>query len=205
MRPSALRRVVFALVLIAAGCTSTRIVNQWSNPDYASPRFKRVMVIGISSQPGIRRSFEDEFVAKLRAMGVDAVPGYRFIPEDGPVEEPRLREAVGQAGADAALVTRLVRVDRKTQVSPGYYQPAPGLTFGFYGGYANAWFGYYEPPVVYQYDVYISETSLYDMPGNHLVWSGIVETTPQGISKDISHYVDAVIDALKDKNLLAAG
>jgi len=203
MRRSALRLVVFALALVAAGCASTRVVHEWSNSDYPSAHFKRIIVFGISKQPGIRRSFEDEFVAKLKAMGVDAVPGYRFVPEDGPVEEARLREAVGQAGVDGTLVTRLIRVEQKSQVSYVYYPMAPGL--GFYGGYANAWFGYYEPPVVYQYDVYISETSLYDAPKNQLVWSGTVETLPQGISKDISRYVETVIDALKKKNLLAAG
>lgn len=161
------------------------------------------MVIGISQQPGIRRSFEDEFVARLKMTGADAVPSYRFITEDGPVEEPRLREAVGQAGADATLVTRLVRVEQKTQVSPVYYPPALG--FGFYRGYANAWYGYYEPPMAYVYEVYISETSLYDTAKNQLIWSGTVETLPQGINKDISRYVDAVIEALKRKSLLAAG
>lgn len=161
------------------------------------------MVVGISQQPGSRRSFEDEFVARLKMTGADAVPSYRFITEDGPVEEPRLREAVGQAGADATLVTRLVRVDQKTQVSPGYYAPAMG--FGFYRGFANAWYGYYEPPMAYTYEVYISETSLYGAAKNQLIWSGTVETLPQGITKDISRYVDAVIEALKQKSLLAAG
>jgi hypothetical protein len=193
---------LLVLALAAAGCASTQVVHQWSNPDVPAPtHFKKFMVIGISQQPGIRRSFEDEFVAKLRVTGVDAVPGYRFIPEDGPVEEPRLREAVGQAGADAMLVTRLVRVEQRTQMSPGYYGPGP--YWGFYRGYTNAWFGYYDP-YVYQYEVYISETSLYDTARNQLIWSGTVETRPEGISRDISRYVDAVIAALQKRQLLAA-
>jgi hypothetical protein len=202
MRPSVFRLVLLILVLAAAGCATTRVVHQWSNPDLPSPpRFKKFMVIGISKQPGIRRSFEDEFVARLKATGVDAVPGYRFITEDGPVDEPRLREAVGQAGADATLVTRFVRVEQKYQASPYYHPPAPG--FGFYRGYTNAWLGYYEPPV-YPYDVYISETSLYDTAKNELIWSGTVETVPEGINKDIARYVETVIEALQQKHLLAA-
>ena len=129
------------------------------------------------------------------------MPGYRFIPEDGPVEEPRLREAVAQAGADATLVTRLVRMEQRYQVSPAYYPPPPG--FGFYRGYVGAWYGYYEPQV-YPYQVYVSETSLYDTAKNVLVWSGTVETTSNGISQDIVHYVEAVIEALRKRNLLAA-
>ena len=202
MPPRALHLAVLLLALAAAGCASTRVIHQWSNPDFASPpRFKKLMVIGISQQQSIRRSFEDEFVTRLKAAGVDAVPGYRFITEDGPVEEPRLREAVAQAGADATLVTRLVLMEQRYQVSPSYYPPPPG--FGFYRGYAGAWYGYYDSQV-YPYEVYISETSLYDTAKNVLVWSGTVETTSAGISKDIAHYVEAVIEALQKRNLLAA-
>lgn len=205
MPPLALRLIVVALVLAASGCASTRLVHQWSNPDVPAPRFTKIMVIAISKQPGIRRSFEDVFVAKLKGAGVDAVVGYRFIPEDGPVEEPRLREAVAQAGVDATLMTRLVRVERKTTMDPGYYYYPPIWGFSFYRGYSAAWLGYYEPATVYQYDVFVSETSLYDVPKNQLIWSGTVETVPQSIDKDIARYVDAVIEALKRKNLLAAG
>jgi len=208
MLPPPLRRLVFvlALALGATGCASTHIVNEWSHPEYVAPRFNRILVIGVSQQASIRRTFEDAFVARLKATGVDAVPSYRYIPEDGPVDEARLQESVKQANADAAIVTRLVRVETKTRVSPGIYQPAPALTFGFYPGYADAWLGYYEPPTVYQYDVYTSETSLYDMTRNQLVWSGTVETrAPGDINKEISHYVDTVIKALRSRNLLAAG
>jgi hypothetical protein len=196
---------IFALAMaVALGLTacaaSTKIVNQWVNPDYTSPRFRKIMVIGVSKQPSIRRTFEDQFVTKLKAAGVDAVPSYLYIPEDGQVDEGRLQEAVKLANADAVIITRLVRVEKKTEMSPGFYQPGP---FGFYGGYSAAWLGYYEPPRIYQYDVYISETSLYDM--NQLVWAGTVETTDPGdINKEIERYVDTVIDALKSKNLLAA-
>jgi len=196
--------LAIAVALGLTGCaSSTKIVNQWSHPDYTSPRFRRVLVIGVSRQPGIRRTFEDEFVAKLKAAGVDAAPSYRYIADDGQVAEDRMLEAVKQANADAALITRLVRVEKKTEVTPGFYQPAPPVTFGFYPGYSAAWLGYYEPPRIYQYDVYISETSLYDVVKNQLVWSGTVETTDPGdINKEIKRYVDTVIDALKSKNLL---
>ena len=196
---------IFALAIagalgLTACAASTKIVNQWVSPDYTSPRFRKIMVIGVSKQPSIRRTFEDQFVKQLKATGVEAVPSYLYIPEDGQVDEGRLQAAVKQANADAVIITRLVRVEKKTEVSPGFYQPAP---FGFYGGYSAAWLGYYEPPRVYQYDVYISETSLYDM--NQLVWAGTVETTDTGdINKEIEGYVVAVIDALKSKNLLAA-
>jgi hypothetical protein len=127
---------IFALALaiswgLTACAASTKIVNQWVNPDLASPRFRKIMVIGVSKQPSIRRTFEDEFVTQLKAAGVEAVPSYLYISEDGQVEESRLQAAVKQANADAVIITRLVRVEKKTEVSPGFYQPVPGLATAF--------------------------------------------------------------------------
>jgi hypothetical protein len=195
-----------AIAFSTAGCSSTKIVNQWANPEYVSPRFKKILVIGVSKQPSIRRTFEDEFVARLKAEGVEAEPSYRYIPEDGEVDEARLRETVKRANADGVIIARLVRVERKTDVIPGSYHPAPAMTFGFYRGYSAAWLGYYDPPRIYQYDVYISETSLYDAAKNQLIWTGTVQTrAPGDINKEIKEYVDTVVDTLKSKNLLASG
>jgi hypothetical protein len=126
---------------------------------------------------------------------------YEFIPEDGQVLEPRLMEAVKQVAADAVIMTRLVRVEKKADVAPGPYGPFPA--FGFYRWYSSAWVGFYEPPRLNFYDIYISETSLYDVLKDQLVWSGIAKTTDLGdIQKEIKEYVEVVIRTLNEKNLL---
>lgn len=192
---------VLIVCLALAACGSTKLVNQWSNPAYTALSFKKVMVIGVARQSSIRRSFEDEFVNQLKAAGVDAVPGYQYIQEEGQVGEERLRQAVAQAKADAVIITRLVKREEKTQVTPGFYQPPAGL--GFYGWYSAGWVGYYEPPRVYQYDVYTSETSLYDTVKNQVVWTGTAETTAPGdIDKEIKNYAEIMISALKEKKLI---
>ena len=192
--------IVAALLL--SGCAATQIINQWSNPSYETASFKRIMVIGISKQTSIRRTFEDVFVAQLKAAGTDAVPGYEFIPEDGPVEESRLAQAVEQAGADAVITTRLVRVERQADYLAGPYGPYPG--FGYYRWYSTAWVGFYEPPRLHFYDIYISETSLHDVRKDRLVWSGTAKTTKlDDIGNEIQEFVEVVIRALREKNLLA--
>jgi hypothetical protein len=193
---------LIAATLLFGGCAATQVVNQWSNPSYAAVSFKRILVIGVSKQTSIRRNFEDEFVAQLRAAGADAVPSYEFTPENGPVEESRLARAVKQAGADAVITTRLVRVEKKAEYIPGTYRPYPG--FGFYRWYSSAWVGFYEPPRLHYYDIYTSETSLHDVRNDRLVWSGIAKTTQLGdIRQETKEYVEVVIAALREKNLLA--
>jgi hypothetical protein len=94
-------------------------------------------------------------------------------------------------------------VERRTQVTPGYYNPYPG--YGFYHWYSAGWAGFYEPPHVYDYIVYTSETSLYDLNQDRLVWAGTVQTTDPGdIRKEIKNYVNTVMEAMKENNLLRA-
>jgi hypothetical protein len=193
---------IVAAALLLTGCAATQIINQWSDSSYAAASFKRILVVGVSKQTSIRRTFEDEFVARLKAAGTDAAPSYEFIPEDGQVEESRLARAVEQAGADAVITTRLVRVEKKAEYIPGTYGPYPG--FGYYRWYSSAWVGFYEPPRLRFYDIYISETSLYDVRNNRLVWSGIAKTTKlDDIRSEIQGFVEVVIAALREKNLLA--
>ncbi len=51
MRFRQLRSSVSAIVFVVGiiGCAaSTKIVNEWRNPDYSSPRFKKMLVIAVS-------------------------------------------------------------------------------------------------------------------------------------------------------------
>jgi hypothetical protein len=182
-------------------CASTQLVNQWSNPAYKSSSFKKIMVIGVTKQAAIRRNFEDEFVAQLKAAGVNATPSYLYIPQDGPVGEAVLKQAFKEAAADAVIITRLVRVQQKTEIAPGYYAPDPGMAI--HPLYTTAWNDYYEPPIVYRSEVYTSETSLYDTAKNQVVWKGTAQTETSGnINQEIKRYATIVIGALKEKNLV---
>ena len=195
------RTVAAATALTLAACASTELVNQWSNPAYTSPSFKKIMVIGVTKQAGIRRTFEDEFVAQLKAAGVSAIPSYLYIPQDGPVGEAVLKQALKEAGADAVMITRLVGVQKKTKIAPGYYPPDPAMAV--HPLYTTAWNDYYEPPIVYQSEVYTSETSLYDTLKNQVVWRGTAQTTaPGNLSQEIKNYAEIIIGALKDKMLI---
>jgi hypothetical protein len=194
--------VLVVIFAFAAGCATTKgIVSQWSNPAYTSTSFKTIMVIGVSGQTSIRRNFEDEFVAQLNAAGFKAVPSYRYIPENEKMEESKLKQMAQQMGADAAIITRLAHVEQRMETSLGYYSPFPA--FGFYGWSSFAWYGWYPPPRLYRYDVYTSETTLYDVAKNEVIWTGTINTTEaDDVSKAIKTYVETVIKALDEKNIL---
>ena len=159
------------------------------------------MVIGVTKQAAIRRTFEDEFVAQLQAAGVNATPSYLYISQDGPVGEAVLKQALKEAAADAVIITRLVRVQQKTEIAPGYYPPDPGMAI--HPLYTTAWNDYYEPPIVYRSEIYTCETSLYDTSKNQVIWKGTAQTEVRGnINQEIKGYAEIIVGALKKQGLI---
>lgn len=184
------------------GCAATHpLISEWSNPAYRSANFRRVVIGGLGGETSVRRNFEDEFVVQLRALGIDALPSYRVVADGDKMDEEKLKLAARQAGADAMLFARAIQVEQKIQYSGGYF-PAPW--FGFYGPYGGVtWQGLYGAPSVYRYNEYTSETTLYDLAKNDVVWTGTLKTTePENVRTAIGSYVGAVIRALREKNLL---
>ena len=203
MTTGSLKRVlILTLTLMIAGCASTELTNSWRAPDYTGP-ITSLVVVGVSKQASVRRVFEDEFAAQFRSRGIRAVPSYTLIPEDGPVEEERLRAAVESADTNGIIITRLVQVESKlTVMQPG---PPIGYPYGpyYYGYYSRAWIGYYEPFVVQQYDVVISETTVFVRDRAGLVWSGITETfAPDNLRKETVEFAQIVINALSKDGLI---
>jgi len=190
--------LVVLLAALLGGCASTSLVNQWKSPEYTGGPIRKVMVVGVSRQPSVRRSFEDEFAAKLKAAGVEAIPSYTVIREEGKVDQAVLEAAVRKAGADGVMIARLVKREQETQVTTGSYGPT-----GVYGGYSSAWMGSYDMPTVYQYDVVTIETSLYSTQQSKLVWSGTTETfAPTDVRKETARYADAIIGALRKQGVI---
>ena len=197
--------VVAALALLAA-CASTTIVDQWESPGYSGGPFKRLLVVGVTKEAAVRRIFEDEFVRQLRARGTDAVASYSFIPEDGQVDRPRLERAVKESRADGVVVTRVLRVEKKTQVVPG--TPAfPGFgtdIYGYYGtGWGGVWTGYASPPAVFQYDEVKVETKLFHAGNAALVWAAQSDVfAPTDARKDSADFASRIIAALASRKLI---
>ncbi|MCC6608940.1 MAG: hypothetical protein IT515_04590 [Burkholderiales bacterium] len=207
MRPYPLAFLLVVAAALVTGCApSTTLTNAWVDPDYAGPPFRKVLVLAISKESGERRTFEDEFSAKLRAAGVEAVPSYKLLPEDGPVAKEKLAETVRRAGADGAIVTRVVLVDRRTAYSPGYVTVVPSIGYwrDFYGFYGSAW-AVTVPPQAYQYDVVVVETNLWRTADGTLVWSGTTQTTDPGeLRREIAGYAEVIIGALRERGLIGA-
>ena len=191
---------IFFMALALNGCSSaTPIVSEWRNPAQTSGSFQRLMIGGPSGDVSVRRNFEDEFVTQLAAVGVNASPSYRYIPENDETNENNLKQAAQKARADGLLFMRSVKVEEKTN----YPTIGPEISFGIFGSNAGAgWSGIPGSSGPYRYNEYTSETALYDVAKNELVWTGTLKTKePSNVQTAIKSYVQTITKALAAQNL----
>jgi hypothetical protein len=191
--------------LLACACSTTPAptVSDWRNPAYSSDSFKRIMVGSLSGDHSVRRNLEDEFVVQLRAVGVDALPSYRFT-EGEKLDEALLKESAQKARSDGLLSVRLIKTEEKTQYGQTGF---PYTTLGVFGDNAAvSWSGLGGATTVTRYNEYVSETTLQDLGKNEIVWTGTIRTTqPNNVQTGIRSYVDAVMKTLRERNLISKG
>jgi hypothetical protein len=181
------------LLALAAGCAST-VQHSWKDPAFAGPAFKKLLVIGVSRSVSNRRAFEQRFVAALQGAGVDGVVSYELIPAMDERANQRVAEAVAKAGAEGALVTRILRVRREAAATPGY------TAFNVHGGGYGGWYGgaWTSAPDADVYDVITLETTLWNAKADKPVWSGVSEVAdPQSLATATDLLAKVLIEKMK--------
>jgi hypothetical protein len=208
IRPVKRRRAVLgaacAALALLAGCATSRLVSQQSNPDYVGKSFKTIMVVAVTSDDLLRRSYEDRIVALLAKRGRKGIPAYAAVGTRGKVEEAQLRQAIAQSGADGVLITRVTSVERSSGTVPGA-TVAVGVGWGgFYGFYSGVWQSVDLPPEqIIGPKWTASETRLFDARNGALAWTGVVDTRESdNFAAALTQYIDVVFDAMVNDRVL---
>ncbi len=106
------------LTLLAAGvlssCTTASLEESWRNPETPAAPYRKLLVIGITQQSELRRSFENIFSETLREHGVAAVQSYTLIGDLGEADQAQIQALAQQAAADAVVVTRVLSKSEHT-------------------------------------------------------------------------------------------
>ena len=201
------RCVVIAIpvCLLFISCAATKLTHVWTDEAYRGAPFSNVLVIGVSDQERVRRSFEDKFVKQLKEIGIEAVASAAVIPSDKKLEKKAIASAVERSGVDAVLVTHLLGVDKKKiyHTPSTYYRPAPYYYGGYYGYYGNV-YNYVHSPTYYTRHVMVRlETNLYEVDTEKLIWSGKSETwDPKSKTDMLASVIKVVIKKLQKDKLL---
>jgi len=199
-----------AVVLLLGGltgCPALQMKQVWEDEAYRGGRPQKVLVMCHMTVPTMKRAFENEFVKRLKAGGVEAVESFRVVPEAVPDEGPE-REAmvakIREQGFDALMLTRAMK--GRTEV-----REIPGMTivsgFGYspygYGGGVGvaATIGGPSQPTTQGYsheqDYLTIETLLFDLRSEKRLWASQSELRVSGSpEKHIKPYVSMVIEKL---------
>ncbi len=193
--------VLLALAALVSGCQSTSIRSAWFDTDFAGPPFRKVMVVGDVGTTAGARTFEDDFAAKLRAAGVEAIASHTVKLDDPDVTEAAFVAAVANSGAQGLLLVRLLGVDTRTQVTttmvPG------GMAWGRspWGGPASRTM--VAVPQVRQYELAAVETKLYDVKSRQLVWAATTSTfNPGSLARETPAFAELIIGQLAARGVI---
>ena len=182
------------------GCASTQLTHTWVDKQRQGKPVSSVMVIAVTKEEGVRRSFEDKFVEKFNERGIDAISSADDIqiPPDKKLTKNHILNALQKHKNDAVIITQLKTVEKKQT-----YVPPRRSVGGYYGYYGNAYSMAVEPGY-YRDDTYILlETNLYDVATEKLIWSGTSKTwNPSSTNNLIDGVITAILNDMQKMQLL---
>jgi hypothetical protein len=176
-----LRRCFFASVAVMiflTGCTATKFKAVWKDETYQAKPVK-ILVIGISNIPAIKRLTEDEFVKELQSHGTDAVAGYTMLPDQPEADIATILAMAAEVGADAVLITK-----------PIGRRSAPSES-SIFGSYENQFVD--------------TQTNIYDVKSHKMVWTATTETWIKNYASNrdqIRSFVKVIVKELTNQKVL---
>ncbi|QNJ99082.1 hypothetical protein [Constantimarinum furrinae] len=201
---------LFILALLLINCGSTKLIQQYKNPDTAYFQANKVLVVGISAEKELRRNYEKKMTDELDKKGVIAVKSIDFFEtsftdnKNSLAQLDKIELRLLEAGFDAILFTKITGQESRVTMVDSYRNFSKS-----YQSFEEYFYGnmhlYYKEQLE-RYQVYTTETSLYCIcPGKEreLLWRGEIEVVDANkINRNISSFITVLFKSLKENKLL---
>jgi len=200
--------IIFSFLLF--GCGSTKLTQQYKNPDTNYFQANKVLIVGISADKDLRRTYEKEVVESLEKEDVIGVKSIDFFEKSFTNNKQSLQQLneienrLLEAGFDAVLFTKITGKESRVTVVDAYRN--------FAKDYQSFEEYYYTHQDLYfkeqkeRHQVYTTETSLYCIcPGKEreLLWRGEIEVVDADkVNRNINSYINILFNTLKENTLL---
>lgn len=194
MRPVFRAVTIGLLAMSTAACAPGRVSSVWTRADTAPTRYHNLIVFGVTNSPKVRRAYEDNFVARLREIGVQARPGHELVSDKDLSLVVRMTEAVSKTNADAVIITHLITDTHQTQPPASRLDQVPAHYHNLVPYFSQVYLDACGPDYYADFQALRLETNLYDAKGERLVWSGRSEQLdPNSEQTTISEVIGEVI------------
>src|SRR5262245_14737762 len=168
-------------ILVAACSASTKMIRSSTTPDFQPGSVKKIFIVGVAQDKGLRQLYDDSFVGEVKKRGADAGAAYHILPNLGEVNKDVVAALLLKDGYTHVLVTRVVSIQNRET----YYAPTTvSVGFGGYPGWYGGWYPYMSmsygyvtsPGYTTVQQVVCLETNVYDLASQKMIYSGMTET-----------------------------
>ena len=204
-------KLVLLLTLFFLGCSSTKLVSTWKNPEIVLFDAYKVLVVGMAQDDNTRVEFETRLVNRLEDNGVEAVRSLDLFDVEftsSEKSEEELSEVEGQLldkGFDAILFTKVVGTENKRSFKERMNN-IDALFVRFSNDYLEHQDIYYDPRYYDTFNIYNVETSLYCIcvgKEMELIWRGNIDVTePSNVDKAIDSYIKIITGEMAEQDVI---
>ncbi len=189
-------RAVIAMLIagVSAGCASNRVENSWKSSEFSGRSFKKVLVIGVAKRADVRQLYENEFVKQLEGAGAAGVASHTMLSDAQMTDRAAIGQAVARCGADAVLVTRLVKLEKKAEVVQ------PDVRLEEY--VADAMPGAYTPTDLGEVGIATLQARLFDAASARPVWSATIQVSAGALKPAVNDVSRTIVKELRSQKLL---
>ncbi|SHG67959.1 hypothetical protein [Flagellimonas flava] len=204
-------KLIFLVLWFVVGCSSTKLVGTWKNPDIVLFDAYQVLVVGMSQDEEVQTEFETRMTERLKAAGVDAMRSIDLFDVEftsSQKSEQELSEVEQQLldkGFDAILFTKVVGTENKRT-----FRERMNNFSNLYTRFSSDYLGhqdiYYDPEYYETFNLYHIETALYCIcvdKERELIWKGDFEVEePSKVDKTIDAYIKLMTSAMQEEDVI---
>jgi len=204
---SACTSLTLFLVFIA-GCSTTSLVNSWSDPKYTGPALQKILLIGVVKDDIQRRSFEEEFSKLISGNGLTGIASYTLMPDlKSTDQKEEVLAVVDKVGADGVMIITLQGVSKEQRDVPPSVNYMPSVGFGYgmgmYGYYGMSHRAVYTPGYTVTDTVVRLDTKLFAVSTEKMIWAGKTESfNPSSAQTVISELATVVTSDMKKSGMI---
>lgn len=194
--------------ILLTGCASSTLKSTWRDDSDTGTVPRKLVVFVAVKDENLRRMAENRVLQSI-PPGTSATAGHT-LELDPSLEAAEVRTRLAREGFDAALLSRLVSVDKSQVVVPPQTQFANDTMFRRFGPRYGSFYTFY--PYVYTTPGYtventtvVVETLLYRLPEGKPVWTAVSETlNPKSSAQVVEELIKLLGGKLQSEGLLPA-
>ena len=190
-----MKKLFIALCILAAGCSSTSVMNSWKAPgETLNPKeYKKVMVVAYVKDSKARKQVEDQLAKFNKTFSQSYID---FSGEQIMKDSAILKKQAKEKGYDGVIVMKLVTTKAKSTFVAGGVNPAYSNQIFYYNDYYKA--------SSYATDMeFVIATDIYSLTKDKLIWSGVTASTnPKKLDKLVKSVAKEVAYQVREDKLI---